>query len=154
MIRPLQLVSILGAGPLVAQGTAGIDSRVAAIAPRMIEFRHQIHQHPELGNREARTAALIAAELERLGLEVRTGIAYTGVIGILRGAKPGPVVAIRADMDGLPVTEATDLPFRSIDTVTYLGRPTGVSHACGHDTHVAAQLGVANLLAGMRDRLS
>lgn len=154
MIRPLLLVGIFGAGPLVAQGTAGIDSRVAAIAPRMIEFRHQIHQHPELGNRETRTAALVAAELERLGLEVRTGIAYTGVVGILRGAKPGPVVAIRADMDGLPVTEATDLPFRSVDSVSYLGRPTGVSHACGHDTHVAAQLGVASLLAGMRDRLT
>jgi len=154
MIRRLLFAGCLAAAPLAAQGTAGLDSRVAAIAPRMIELRQQIHRHPELGNSETGTAALVASELERLGLEVRTGIAYTGVVGILRGTKPGPVVAIRADMDGLPVTEATDLPFRSTDTVTYLGRPTGVSHACGHDTHVAAQLGVANLLAGMRDRLA
>ena len=154
MIRRLLFAGCLAAAPLAAQGTAGLDSRVAAIAPRMIELRQQIHRHPELGNSETGTAALVASELERLGLEVRTGIAYTGVVGILRGTKPGPVVAIRADMDGLPVTEATNLPFRSTDTVTYLGRPTGVSHACGHDTHVAAQLGVANLLAGMRDRLA
>jgi amidohydrolase len=119
----------------------------------MIEIRQDIHRHPELGNRETRTAELVAAELRRLGLEVRTGIAHTGVIGILRGGRPGPVVAIRADMDGLPVTEQTDLPYRSVEKVTYLGRETGASHACGHDIHVAAQLGVANLLAGMKDRI-
>lgn len=132
---------------------ADVSAAVDRTAPRMIEIRHDIHQHPELGNRETRTSALIADELRRLGLEVRTGIAHTGVIGVLRGGRPGPVVAIRADMDALPVTEKADLPFRSTVTTTYLGREAGVSHACGHDIHVAAQLGVANVLAGMRARL-
>jgi amidohydrolase len=151
---PLALLIASTTTALGAQATPGLEQRLRALAPRYIEVRQDLHRHPELGNREVRTAALVADELRRLGLEVRTGLAYTGVVGILRGAKPGPIVAIRADMDGLPVTEATDLPFRSTDTVTYLGRPTGVSHACGHDTHVAAQLGVAALLAGMRERLS
>ncbi len=139
--------------PAVAQSDADVRAAVDRLAPRMIEIRHDIHQHPELGNRETRTADLVAKELRRLGLEVRTGVAHTGVIGVLRGGRPGPVVAIRADMDALPVTEQSDLPFRSVATATYLGRETGVSHACGHDTHVAAQLGVANVLAGMKDRL-
>ena len=139
--------------PAVAQSDADVGAAVDRLSPRMIEIRHDIHQHPELGNRETRTADLVAKELRRLGLEVRTGVAHTGVIGVLRGGRPGPVVAIRADMDGLPVTEQSDLPFRSVATATYLGRETGVSHACGHDTHVAAQLGVANVLAGMKDRL-
>jgi len=139
--------------PAVAQSDADVRAAVDRLSPRMIEIRHDIHQHPELGNRETRTADLVAKELRRLGLEVRTGVAHTGVIGVLRGGRPGPVVAIRADMDGLPVTEQSDLPFRSVATATYLGRETGVSHACGHDTHVAAQLGVANVLAGMKDRL-
>lgn len=137
-----------------AQSRHDIASAVDRLAPRMIEIRQDIHRHPELGNRERRTADLVAAELRRLGLEVRTGIAHTGVIGILRGGRPGPVVAIRADMDGLPVTETTAYPFRSVDTTTYLGRTVGVSHACGHDIHVAAQLGVANLLVGMKDRVA
>jgi amidohydrolase len=139
--------------PAAAQTDVEVRAAVDRLAPRMIEIRHDIHQHPELSNRETRTAELVARELRRLGLEVRTGVAHTGVIGILRGGRPGPVVAIRADMDGLPVTEQSDLPFRSVAKATYLGRETGVSHACGHDTHVAAQLGVANLLAGMKDRL-
>ena len=147
-------VSMLLAPPLFAQSDADVSDAVARLAPRMIKIRQDIHQHPELGNHEIRTAAIVARELTRLGLEVRTGIAHTGVIGILRGGKPGPVVAIRADMDGLPVTERTDGPFRSVLTTTYLGREVGVSHACGHDTHVAAQLGVANLLAGMKPKLS
>jgi amidohydrolase len=96
----------------------------------------------------------VAEHLRRLGLEVRTGIAHTGVVGVLRGKRPGPVVAVRADMDALPVTEATDLPFRSKDSTTYLGRPVGVAHACGHDLHVAIQLGVASALSGMRESLS
>ncbi len=139
---------------LAAQTDSEIRAAVDKLAPRMIDIRHDIHQHPELGNRETRTADLVAAELKRLGMEVRTGIAHTGVIGILKGGRPGPVVAIRADMDGLPVTEQTDLPFKSVATVNYLGRETGVSHACGHDTHVASQLGVANVLAGMKDKLT
>jgi amidohydrolase len=133
------------------------DSRVwAAIdrhTPAAVEVRHEIHQNPELGNREVKTAALVASRLEALGLEVRTGIAHTGVVGVLKGAKAGPVLAVRADMDALPVTEATSLPFKSTARTTYLGQDVGVSHACGHDLHVAIQLGVATTLAGMRDRL-
>jgi amidohydrolase len=147
-------ISVLLAPPLVAQSDADVSAAVARLAPRMITMRQDIHQHPELGNHETRTAAIIARELTRLGLEVRTGVAHTGVIGILRGGKPGPVVAIRADMDALPVTEQTKGPFKSVVSTTYLGREVGVSHACGHDTHVAAQLGVANVLAGMKPKLS
>jgi amidohydrolase len=120
----------------------------------MIEYRHTIHRHPELGNREIRTAKLVADHLNSLGLEVRTGIAHTGVVGVLRGKLPGPVVAVRADMDALPVTEATDFPFRSTDKTVYLGREVGVAHACGHDLHVAIQLGVASVLSAMRDSLA
>lgn len=129
---------------------------VAAIdrqAPAAIEVRRQIHQNPELGNREVKTAALVAEKLTALGLEVRTGIAHTGVVGILKGGRPGPVLAVRADMDALPVTEATQLPFKSTVRTTYLGQDVGVSHACGHDLHVAIQLGVASTLAAMRDQL-
>lgn len=152
LLLPLLLAGT--AWPAAAQSDAELRAAIDRVAPRMIEIRHDIHQHPELGNREFRTADLVAKELTRLGLEVRTGVAHTGVIGILRGGKPGPVVAIRADMDALPVTEQSDLPFRSVVTTNYLGRETGVSHACGHDTHVAAQLGVANVLAGMKERLA
>jgi amidohydrolase len=148
------LLTALAAVPASAQTDAEIRAAVDKIAPRMIEIRHDIHQHPELGNRETRTADLVATELRRLGMEVRTGVAHTGVVGVLKGAKPGPVIAIRADMDALPVTEVSDFPFKSIATASYLGREIGVSHACGHDTHVAAQLGVANVLAGMKDKLS
>lgn len=151
----LLLVLVVGlATQASAQSDADIRAAVARLAPRMIEIRHDIHQHPELGNRETRTAELIAKELTRLGMEVRTGVAHTGVVGVLRGGKPGPVVALRADMDALPVTEISDFPFKSLEKSTYLGREVGVSHACGHDTHVAAQLGVANLLAGMKDKLT
>ncbi len=157
-MRPIPRFALLlllaAPSAVAAQSDAEIAAATARIAPRMIEIRHDIHRNPELGNHEIRTAELIATELRRLGLEVRTGVAHTGVIGILRGGKPGPVVAIRADMDALPVTELTDLPFKSIASTTYLGRTVGVSHACGHDTHVAAQLGVANILAGMRAKLS
>jgi amidohydrolase len=119
----------------------------------MVSYRHTIHKHPELGNREFKTAELVAGHLTRLGLEVRTGIAHTGVVGVLRGKLTGPVLAVRADMDALPVTEATDFPFRSTDKTVYLGREVGVAHACGHDLHVAIQLGVASILSGMRDSL-
>jgi amidohydrolase len=119
----------------------------------MIGHRHTIHRYPELGNREFKTAELVTGHLKRLGLEVRTGIAHTGVVGVLRGKLPGPVVAVRADMDALPVTEATDFPFRSTEKAVYLGREVGVAHACGHDLHVAIQLGVASILSSMRDSL-
>lgn len=148
------IASLAVAARVSAQTDAEIRAAVDKISPRMIEIRHDIHQHPELGNRETRTADLVATELRRLGMEVRTGVAHTGVIGVLKGGKPGPVIAIRADMDALPVTEVSDFPFKSVATASYLGRETGVSHACGHDTHVASQLGVANVLAGMKDKLS
>ena len=154
LTSPVALLLLLPPALLHAQSDADIAAATARIAPKMIEIRHDIHRNPELGNHETRTAGIIAAELTRLGLEVRTGVAHTGVIGILRGGKPGPVVAIRADMDALPVTELTDVPYKSVLTTTYLGREVGVSHACGHDTHVAAQLGVANLLAGMKAKLT
>ena len=140
-----------------AQNRQPHDARVATaveqVTPPIVALRHQIHQNPELGNREFKTAALVADHLRRLGLEVRTGIAHTGVVGILKGGRPGPVVAVRADMDALPVTEDTPYPFKSTARATYLGQEVGVSHACGHDIHVAVQLGVASVLAGMRDRI-
>jgi amidohydrolase len=134
------------------------DARVAAaiarVTPGIVDVRHRIHQHPELGNREFETAKLVAQRLRDLGFdEVRTEVAHTGVIGVLRGEKPGPVVAVRADMDALPVTEDTPYPFKSTLRATYLGQEVGVMHACGHDVHVAVQLGVAEVLAGMRDEV-
>ncbi len=131
---------------------ANIDEAVAAIEPQVIEWRHDIHRHPELGNRETRTAGLVADHLRALNLdEVRTGIAHTGVVGILHGGKPGPVVALRADMDALPVTEPQGLPFASKVRTDYNGQEVGVMHACGHDAHTAILMGVAEVLAAMRD---
>ncbi len=132
---------------------ADIDKGAAAVTPQVVAWRRDIHEHPELGNRETRTAALVAAQLKALGLAVRTGVAYTGVVGVLKGAKPGPVVALRADMDALPVTEMVDVPFKSTVKTQYNGAEVGVMHACGHDNHVAILLGVATVLAGMRAEL-
>jgi amidohydrolase len=132
-----------------------VDQAVERYADEIIELRHQIHQNPELGNREFETAKLIAAHLTELGFDkIETGVAHTGVVGILHGSKPGPVVAVRADMDALPVTEDTPYPFKSTVRTTYLGQEVGVSHACGHDIHTAVQLGVASVLASMRDEIS
>jgi amidohydrolase len=123
-----------------------------AIEPRMIAWRRAIHQHPELGNQEVRTAALVAAHLRDLGYEVRERVAVTGVVGTLRGgAGAGPVVALRADMDALPVTEEVDLPFASRVRTRWAGAETGVMHACGHDCHVAILMAVAEVLAATRD---
>jgi amidohydrolase len=130
-----------------------VDRRAEAVLPKVVAWRRDVHQHPELGNRETRTSALVAEHLRALGLEVRTGVAHTGVVGLLRGGRPGPVVALRADMDALPVTEEVDLPFKSTVRTTYNGRETGVMHACGHDNHVAVLMGVAEVLAGMRAEL-
>jgi amidohydrolase len=132
---------------------ATVNAAVARDAPAMIELRHQIHQHPELSNREVETSKLVAAQLRALGLDVQTGIARTGVVGILKGRRPGPVVAVRSELDALPVTEATSLPFKSTVRSTYNGQDVGVAHACGHDIHIAAILGVATVLASMRDQL-
>ncbi|GAB3729000.1 M20 family metallopeptidase [Hymenobacter agri] len=133
---------------------AALDARIAQLATqeesKVVAWRRDIHEHPELGNLETRTAALIAAHLKKLGLEVQTGVARTGVVGVLRGGKPGPVVALRADMDGLPLTESNDLPFASKVKTTYLGQPVGVMHACGHDTHVAMLMGAAEVLSQVK----
>lgn len=130
--------------------SARIDQAVQRTAPEIVEIRHRLHQNPELSNRETQTAALVADYLKKLGLEVRTGIAKTGVVGILKGGKPGPVVAVRADMDALPVIEQTDLPFRSTKRDTFLGQEVGVAHACGHDIHTSVQLGVATVLKSLQ----
>jgi amidohydrolase len=130
-----------------------IDRRVKDVTAKVVTWRRDIHQHPELSNREVRTAKLVAEHLRALGLEVRTGVARTGVIGVLRGGRPGPVVALRADMDALPVTEEVNVPFASRATAEYNGQKVGVMHACGHDAHTAMLMGAAEVLAGMRNQL-
>jgi amidohydrolase len=130
-----------------------INMAAAKIEQKVIEWRRDIHEHPELGNHEVRTAALIEKHLLALGMEVQTGIAHTGVVGTLRGGKPGPVVALRADMDALPITERTPVPFASKATTIYNGNETGVMHACGHDSHVAMLMGVAEVLTGIKNEL-
>jgi len=134
-------------------GNDPIDKAISKNLSTIVELRHQIHQYPELGNREFKTAELVAEHLRSLGIEVETGVAYTGVVGILKGNKPGPVVAVRADMDALPVTEETDLSFKSTVKTTYLDKEVGVMHACGHDIHTSVQLGVASVLASMKRSL-
>src|SRR5881296_759253 len=130
-----------------------IDEAAKSVEPKVVECRRDIHQHPELGNREARTSKLVADRLKELGIEVRTPIAHTGVVGILKGGKPGRVVALRADMDALPVVEQVDIPFKSTVRTTYNGQDVGVMHACGHDAHVAILLGVAEVLSAVRSEL-
>jgi amidohydrolase len=156
-MRLALLLSTTLALPLAAQGpsafTSDIGRRAAAVNDSVVAWRRDVHEHPELSGQETRTAALVAAHLRRFGIEVRTGVGGTGVVGVLRGAKPGPVVALRADMDALPVTEDVDVPFRSHVRTEVGGQDVGVMHACGHDTHVAMLLGAADVLAGMRDRL-
>lgn len=132
---------------------AKIDKMAAEIEPKVIEWRRHFHQNPELSNREFKTAEKVAEHLRTLGIETTTGVAHTGVVGLLKGAKPGPVIALRADMDALPVTERNNLPFKSTVTSTYAGMETGVMHACGHDSHVAILMGVAEILSRNRDQL-
>ena len=140
--------------PAAAQDLATtVDQRLRAIEPKVIEWRRELHQHPELSNRETRTGELIAAHLRKLGMEVTTGVGHTGVVGLLKGGKPGKVVALRADMDALPVVEEVDLPFKSTVKTEYLGQQVGVMHACGHDAHMAILMGVAEVLASVRDQL-
>ena len=132
-----------------------IDAAVAESVPRLIAWRRDLHAHPELGNREVRTAGVVAAHLRALELdEVRTEVGVTGVVGVLRGALPGPVVALRADMDALPVEERTDVPFASKERTIWNGEEVGVMHACGHDAHVAILMSVASVLAGVRGELA
>src|SRR5687768_3611142 len=130
-----------------------IDRRAAEVNAQVIAWRRDLHEHPELGNREVRTSGIVATELKRLGLEVRTGVAKTGVVAVLRGGRPGPVMALRADMDALPVTEQVDLPFKSTVTTEYDGKRVGVMHACGHDAHTAMLLGAATVLSAMKAQL-
>lgn len=120
------------------------------IESKVIAWRRDFHEHPELGNNEIRTAAIIAKHLQSLGIEVKTGVAKTGVVGVLKGGKPGPVVALRADIDALPVTERGNLPFASKVRSNYNGQEVGVMHACGHDSHTAMLMGVAEVLSGMK----
>ena len=127
-----------------------IDQKAKAELSKVIEWRRYLHQHPELGNREFNTAAMIAKHLKSLGIEVQTGVAKTGVVGLLKGGKPGPVMALRADMDALPVYERVNVPFASKDSADYLGQKVAVMHACGHDSHVAILMGTAEVLASMR----
>ena len=154
-MRPLAL--LLLTMTTVTSSAATLDQRIDELAKkvesRVIDTRRDIHQHPELGNREKRTSKIIADRLRELGIEVKTPIAHTGVVGILKGGKPGRVVALRADMDALPVTEQVDLPFKSTVRTTYNGQEVGVMHACGHDAHVAILLGVAEVLAGVKDQI-
>jgi amidohydrolase len=134
--------------------SAAIQSAVTKIEPKCIAWRRQVHQNPELGNREFKTAKLIADHLRSLGIEVKEGVAHTGVVGVLRGGKPGPVIGLRADIDALPVTERVNLPFASKAKGEYNGQQVGVMHACGHDTHVAMLMSVAEILAGMKADLA
>jgi amidohydrolase len=170
----LALIPIVATGPVFAQpappsddGPArvtvpmeaaspwsdAINEKVEAIMPDVISWRRDIHEHPELSNRETRTAAKIAEHLRSLDIDVETGVAHTGVVGVLEGGTPGPVVGLRADMDALPVKERVDVPFASTATSTYNGETVPVMHACGHDTHVAMLMGVAEVLASLRDEL-
>jgi amidohydrolase len=155
-VRTPTLLLIMTAATLTTSA-ATLDERIDDAArkaeSKVITCRRDIHQHPELGNRETRTSKVIADRLRELGIEVKTPIAHTGVVGILKGGKPGRVVALRADMDALPVTEQVDVPFKSTVRTTYNGQEVGVMHACGHDAHVAILLGVAEVLAGVKDQI-
>ena len=153
----LSIATSIGAQPVTADPAlaAEIDRRTAAIADKVTAWRHDIHQHPELGYAEKRTAALVAAHLKSLGIEVQENVGgIPGVVGILKGGKPGPTVALRADMDALPVIERVDLPFKSIVKEQYLGQEVGVMHACGHDAHTAMLMGAAEVLAGLKSEIS
>ncbi len=152
------VASLLFAAPAHAQTATGFspafEASITQTLPRMIEWRRDLHQNPELSYEEVRTARVVAAHLRSLRMEVRTGVAQTGVVGILRGGRPGPVIALRADMDALPVTEEGDLPFRSRARGTYNGQPVGIMHACGHDTHVAILMAAASVLAARREEIA
>ncbi len=150
--------SLLFAGAAHAQTQTGfaapVESSIQSVLPRMIAWRRDFHEHPELSYEEVRTARIVAAHLRSLRMEVRTGVAQTGVVGVLRGGRPGPVIALRADMDALPVTEEGELPFRSRARGTYNDQDVGIMHACGHDTHVAILMAAASVLAARREEIA
>ncbi len=147
-MQSLVLAFALSATPVPA------NADIEQVLPRVIQWRRDFHQHPELGASEVRTAGVISEHLKGLGLEVKTGIAVTGVAAVIRGGRPGPRIALRADIDALPVTEETNLPFASKVRTTYRGQPVGVMHACGHDAHTAILMGVAELLVAQREQLA
>ncbi len=154
MLKYLPWIALLIAGPVQADITPQqLDQLSADAQPQVVEWRRWFHQNPELSNREFNTAKRVAEILTDMGLEPQTGIAHTGVVAVIEGGKPGPLVAIRADMDGLPVTEETGLPFASKVTSEYNGLETGVMHACGHDSHMAMALGAAKVLMAVKDEL-
>lgn len=153
----MAVVVSLVAAPVPAQSgprAEMVDERAAAVQQNVVDWRRDIHAHPELANQEHRTAAMVASHLRSLGMSVETGVAKTGVVGTLEGPEDGPVVALRADMDALPVKERTDVPFASTDSATYNGQRVPVAHACGHDAHVAMLMGAAEVLASMQTFLS
>jgi len=157
-MKTMLLAAVLTLAPIAAWSqpsphAAEVDKLADGVEKKVIAWRRDIYQHPELGNQEVRTSKLVADHLRSLGLEVRTGVAHTGVVGVLKGGKPGPVVALRADMDALPVTDQTGLPYASKTKAMWLGQETGVMHACGHDGHVAILMGVAEVLNRMKDRI-
>ncbi len=158
MTRLLMLALLLSAAaPVSAQPAsplaADIDRISGETMPLVVRWRRDFHEHPELGNREVRTSRIIAEELKKLGYDVTTGVAHTGVVAVLRGGKPGPVVALRSDMDALPVTEQVDLPFKSTVKTEWNGQQVGVMHACGHDNHMAMLLGAATVFARLKSQL-
>jgi amidohydrolase len=153
-LLPFGVALLMFAVPARAENVSeAIDREARALEARMIAWRRDIHQNPELGNREVRTAGLVAEHLKKLGYEVREKVAHTGVVAVLKGGKPGPVIALRADMDALPVTEEVDLPFASKVRTTWRGAETGVMHACGHDAHVAILMAAAEVFANLRGEL-
>jgi len=152
-MKKLSLLGLLFIGAFaIAQGP-NLEKDYSKIESKVVDWRREIHQNPELGNREFKTAEKIANHLKSLGIEIETGVAHTGVVGLLKGNKPGKVVALRADIDALPVTERNDLPYKSTVTSEFLGEKVGVMHACGHDTHTAILMGVAEVLSKNKDKI-
>ncbi|MBU2946346.1 amidohydrolase [Zobellia uliginosa] len=152
-MKKLLLVLILFLGSLASTLAQNFEKDYKTIEPKVIEWRREIHQSPELSNREFKTAEKIAKHLSSLGMEVQTGVAHTGVVGVLKGKKPGKVIALRADIDALPVFERNDLPYKSTVTTDYKGEKVPVMHACGHDTHMAILMGVAEILSKHTDQI-
>jgi amidohydrolase len=152
LLLPALVAAIVAASP--ARAAPDRDAAIGRVLPDLVEVRHRIHANPELSNREHQTAALLVDRLKRLDLDMVTGVAHTGVLAVVRAERSGPVVAFRADMDALPVTEQTDLPFRSTVRTEYDGEDVGVAHACGHDVHTTIALGLAAVLAGMREEFA
>ena len=147
------LLFLIPLAPMAQDLTKAIAAQTDTLLPHVIEWRRYLHQHPELSDQEIHTAEYVVEHLQQLGMDIHTEVGGHGVVAILQGKKPGPVVALRADMDALPVTERVDLPFASHDTALYNGQEVGVMHACGHDSHTAMLLGTAQVLANMRDKI-